>query len=82
MPNMHRTFGVASLSWIDPGSGLPEVDKGGDPGTNIRRCDVVGLVLYRFANFLEGSVTFDDEHRPSTTASFSRNAERNRSDWM
>jgi len=50
---------IATLSWIDPKSGLPEVDKGGDPGLQINRSDILGLKLYRFSNFLEAWLEVD-----------------------
>lgn len=36
------TYSIASLSWIDPKTGLPEVDKKGDPGPTLVKNDVTG----------------------------------------
>lgn len=47
------TYSIASLSWIDPKTGLPEVDKKGDPGPTLVKNDVTWGRLYRFANLLE-----------------------------
>jgi hypothetical protein len=47
------TRSIATLSWIDPITKLPEVDKLGDPGDSVSRYDIIGRDGYRFANFLE-----------------------------
>lgn len=52
---------AASFSWIDPKTGLPEVDKGGDPGDGIHRDEVFAGAKYRFANYLEAVVDIDDK---------------------
>lgn len=52
---------AASFSWIDPKTGLPEVDKGGDPGASIHRDEVFAGAKYRFANYLEAVVDIDDK---------------------
>jgi hypothetical protein len=49
---------VASLSWIDPTTGLPKTDKA--PPLQISRDEIVGQKIYRFANFLEVRLTTDD----------------------
>ena len=51
------TFAIATLSWIDPRTGLPEVDEGGDPGDSIFRTSILANKGYRFANFLEASIS-------------------------
>ena len=51
---------IATLSWIDPRTGLPEVDKMGEPGANINRALIVGQSAYRFSNFLNVTVTSAD----------------------
>jgi hypothetical protein len=43
---------IATLSWIDPRTGLPEVDKAGDPGPTINRALITGRAAYRFSSFL------------------------------
>jgi hypothetical protein len=48
---------IATLSWIDPRTGLPEVDKAGDPGAKISRAVITGRMAYRFSNFLNVTVT-------------------------
>ena len=50
------TYAIATLSWIDPRTGLPEVDEGGDPGDAIVRTSIMANKGYRFANFLEATV--------------------------
>lgn len=60
MSNRTLTGGIAALSWIDPKTGLPEVDKRGDPGARISRSDIKDGHLYRFSNFLEAYVTVND----------------------
>ena len=59
------THSVASLSWIDPRlfdkKSLPEVDHNGDPGDFVFRDLIVGAKAYRFANFLEASITVTDK---------------------
>jgi len=53
---LHRyTYSIATLSWIDPKTGLPEVDVG-SPGETILRERILGNSGYRFANFLEATV--------------------------
>ncbi len=50
------TYSIAALSWIDPRTGLPEVDAG-DPGDGILRAAILANRGYRFANFLEATVS-------------------------
>jgi hypothetical protein len=50
---------IATLSWIDPVTGLPEVDKAGDPGPTIIRAQILGKKGYRFSNFLEAWIEVD-----------------------
>lgn len=52
---------IATLSWIDPKSGLPEVDYAGEPGREIDKETVVGKEAYRFANFLNVTVTAEKD---------------------
>ena len=61
MPEIIRS--CAALSWIDPQTGLPEVDKKGHPGADIGRDVIVGEAAYRFSNFLEAAITVDDDGR-------------------
>lgn len=58
MPEIIKS--CASLSWIDPETGLPEVDHGGHPGASINRKRILGEKVYRFSNFLEAAITIDD----------------------
>jgi hypothetical protein len=53
-----RTYqrSIASMSWIDPASKLPEVDKLGEPAQEILRDLILGKQAYRFANFLQVEV--------------------------
>jgi hypothetical protein len=64
MPAATYTHSIASLSWIDPrlfdAESLPEVDHKGDPGDLVFRDLIVGAKAYRFANFLEASITVAD----------------------
>jgi len=51
---------IATMSWIDPRTGLPEVDKAGEPGAFINRALITGRAAYRFANFMNVTVTAVD----------------------
>ncbi|PTR08964.1 hypothetical protein C8R32_10443 [Nitrosospira sp. Nsp5] len=53
------TRSIASLSWIDPITGLPEVDENGEPGYSLTRENIAAGRIYRFANFLEAEVELD-----------------------
>jgi hypothetical protein len=55
------TRSVATMSWIDPRTGLPEVDKRGDPGEQVPRDTILGQLAYRFANFLEAFLRVDKD---------------------
>lgn len=58
-----RLFAItASFSWINPKTGLPEVDKGGEPGSVIGLDEVFAGKKYRFSNYLEAVVDIDDQH--------------------
>lgn len=61
---------VASLSWIDPQTGLPKVDEGGHPGNITTRSIILGEVAYRFSNFLEAEIEVNDEGTRITRAGF------------
>src|SRR5262245_61928732 len=50
---------IASFSWIDPRTGLPEVDPR-DPGAWTSRRLIRSTLGYRFANFLEAFITVDE----------------------
>jgi hypothetical protein len=50
------TYAIATLSWIDPRTNLPEVDNG-EPEDIIPRDAILANQGYRFANFLEATVT-------------------------
>ena len=54
------THSVASMSWIDSKTGLPEVDPR-DPGPETTRRSIQANLGYRFANFLEAFIIVDDE---------------------
>jgi hypothetical protein len=49
------TYSIATFSWIDPRTNLPEVDEG-EPGDFVLRDDILANKGYRFANFLEASM--------------------------
>jgi hypothetical protein len=51
---------IATLSWIDPRTGLPEVDQLGEPGPWINRALITGRSGYRFSNFLNVTATATD----------------------
>ena len=63
--------GVATISWIDPATGLPEVDAGGSPGRFITRATITAESGYRFSHFLEVWVTVDSAAGMITGAGFS-----------
>jgi hypothetical protein len=50
---------IATLSWIDPKTGLPEVDSAGAPGRIIARSTILAKAGYRFSNFLEAWIEVD-----------------------
>lgn len=54
------THSCAALSWIDPKTGLPEVDEGGHPGQSVTRSKILGEKAYRFSNFLEAWIETDE----------------------
>jgi hypothetical protein len=54
--------GAATFSWINPKTGLPEVDKGGEPGETIHVDEIMLGLKYRFANFVEVVVESDERH--------------------
>jgi hypothetical protein len=56
-PSFTFTRSIASLSWIDPQTGLPAVDMRGNPGERIQRSAILAKQGYRFANFLEASIS-------------------------
>jgi hypothetical protein len=49
---------IASISWIDVATGLPEVDRT-PPGGQVSRAFVMGNAGYRFANYMEVWATYD-----------------------
>ncbi len=55
----YYVVGIATISWIDPQTGLPEVDSGGSPGPFISRATITAEEGYRFSHFLEAWVTVD-----------------------
>jgi hypothetical protein len=67
-------FSIASVSWIDPASqdrfGFPlqESDRGGRPRSELPRSQLLGKELYRFANFLEASITVGEDNPFSGSA--------------
>ncbi len=52
--------GTSSFSWIDPKTGLPEVDKAGAPPASLGVSTILGRAGYRFSNFLEAVLDIDD----------------------
>jgi len=56
------TASAAAISWIDSRTGLPEVDVA-PPGPTVLRSFITGNSGYRFANFLDVTVNFDDVRR-------------------
>ena len=62
MASKTLTAGVCSFSWISPKTGLPEVDKGGEPGERIDAAEIALGKKYRFSNFLEVVVDIDDRN--------------------
>src|SRR5262245_15970105 len=55
------TRSVATMSWIDPRTGLREVDTRGDPGKQVAHDMILGRLAYRFANFLEAFLRVDKD---------------------
>lgn len=53
------TRGIATLSWIDPATGLPEVDSAGDPGGMVSYARILAEEGYRFSHFLEAWLEVD-----------------------
>jgi hypothetical protein len=51
------------MSWINPVTGLPEVDKGGDPGDQPWRPTILGEKVYRFAHLLEAYINVDNNNK-------------------
>ena len=51
---------TGAMSWIDPQTGLPEVDANGHPGITTTRAVIVGERAYRFSNFLEIQMEVED----------------------
>ncbi len=72
---------IASMSWIDPRTGLPEVDEGGHPGDHPWRSTILGEKVYRFANFLEAFITMND-HGDVIGHGFSSTTSRGKSNGM
>ncbi len=68
MPVITRS--IASMSWIDPKTGLPEVDAGGNPGSTTTRAVIVGEAAYRFSNFLEAEIDIDKDGKAITGSRF------------
>lgn len=62
MGTQRLVAGMASFSWINPITGLPEVDKGGEPGQSIGIAEVFAGKKYRFSNYLEAVVDVDDRN--------------------
>ncbi len=54
-----RTYSAASCSWIDPATGLPEVDTHPITGDSVSRSFLTGNFGFRFCNFTEVWVTGD-----------------------
>jgi hypothetical protein len=54
---------IASMSWINPITGLPEVDVGGDPGDHPWRNTILGEKVYRFAHLLEAYINVDSNDK-------------------
>ena len=73
------TRSVAAFSWIDPQTGLPEVDTGGHPGATTTRGTILGEIAYRFSNFLEAEIETDDETGRMTRANFTNDSDMYRS---
>jgi hypothetical protein len=53
------TRGIATLSWIDPATGLPEVDSAGDPGSIVSYGRIIAEAGYRFSHLLEAWLEVD-----------------------
>ena len=49
---------IASVSWIDPATGLPEVDSN-PPGAVVTRSFLTGSSGFRFDNYMEVWADFD-----------------------
>lgn len=53
-------FSVATLSWIDPVTGLPEVDKAGEPPSTLSLHQITKAHICRFSNLLTCSIVVKD----------------------
>ena len=58
MATRKYTAAIATVSWIDTKAGLPVKDN--DPATITKRTPFITNSNFRFSNFLEAYVTFDD----------------------
>ena len=67
-------FAAATCSWIDPTTGLPEVDKVRVTTSTTTRSFLTGNSGYRFCNFLEVSVDADTSKRLIVTRAFTRSS--------
>ena len=63
-------YAAASCSWIDPATGLPENDRPVTQNT-VSRSFLVGNDGYRFCNFVEASINFDENSNTLISADFS-----------
>jgi len=68
------TFAAATCSWIDPSTGLPEVDKNRVMGATASRAFLTGNSGYRFCNFMEVSVEADPSHKMILTRGYTHDS--------
>ena len=65
-----RTYAAATCSWIDPATGLPEVDNSPFKGPAVARAALTGNQGFRFCNFVEATMTMDDKTGVVVSQSF------------
>lgn len=65
-----RIYAAATCSWIDPATGLPEVDNNPFKGPAVARASLTGNQGFRFCNFAEATMTMDDSTNVVMSQSF------------
>lgn len=70
MALIRKSFSAATCSWIDPATGLPEVDKSPPRGERVNRGFLVGNFGYRYCNFMEVFVDLNTSGDPPVVRGF------------
>lgn len=74
MSIIRRTCAAAACSWIDPATGLPEVDKGATRSASASRNFLTGNAGFRFCNFMEVFVDIDSSGGAIVTRGFTQDS--------